>query len=67
MTEPPQQVGLLRKANLAEVLNVSPRTIDNWIAEKIIPVIAVTPRLYLFDLEEVKAALKRQFEIPATD
>lgn len=65
MTREPQKQGLIRKSELVKALNVSPRTIEYWLADRIIPVIAVSQRLQLFDLEEVKLALKRQFEIPS--
>jgi len=65
MTEPNVEQGLLRKADLAKSIGVSPRTIDTWVARRLIPVIVVTPRLYLFDLEAVKKALKNRFEVSA--
>ncbi len=56
----------VRKAELAKMLGVSPRTIDNWLAKRMIPVIATSLRLHLFDVEAVKGALREQFEIPAS-
>lgn len=53
----------VRKAELAKILSVSPRTIDTWIAARIIPVIAPSRKLRLFDVEAVKAALKERFEV----
>lgn len=65
MTETTHERVYLKKAELAKTLGVSPRTIDNWIARRTIPVLAVSPRLYRFDLAAVKKALTEQFEIPA--
>jgi excisionase family DNA binding protein len=49
----------LSKQQLALVVGVSPRTIDNWIAQKRIPFIKLSARLIRFNLERVKAALAR--------
>ena len=65
MTTTIQEPVYLRKADLAKALAVSPRTIDAWVALRKIPVIDMSPRLYRFDLEAVKSALKEQFEVPA--
>ena len=46
---------------------MSPRTLDNWVARRIIPYVAVSPRMHLFDLEEVKAALRDRFEVSAAE
>jgi excisionase family DNA binding protein len=56
-----QSVGrhLLSKQELALALGVSPRTIDNWMAQRRIPFIRLSARLIRFDLERVKAALAR--------
>lgn len=40
---------------------------DNWVARRTIPCIAVSPRMHLFDLEEVKAALREKYGVSATD
>jgi len=48
----------LRKTGLAQCLNVSVRTIDNWKAQGIIPYVKIG-RVVLFNLREVEAALKR--------
>ena len=50
---------LLTKQELAIALGVSPRTIDNWMAQRRIPFIRISPRLIRFDLNRVKAALAR--------
>jgi excisionase family DNA binding protein len=49
----------LSKQQLALVVGVSPRTIDNWMAQKRIPFIRLSARLIKFNLERVKAALAR--------
>ena len=40
----------VRKAELAQLLSVSPRSIDNWIAKRMIPVVATSQRLHLGEL-----------------
>jgi excisionase family DNA binding protein len=50
---------LLSKRELAPVLGVSVRTIDNWIAQRRIPYVRLSARLIRFDLERVKGALAR--------
>jgi predicted site-specific integrase-resolvase len=54
---------LIRKEELARRLSVSARTIDNWLCKRLIPVIATSQRMHLFDLEEVRAALEKRFKI----
>jgi excisionase family DNA binding protein len=49
----------LSKQELALLVGVSPRTIDNWMAQKRIPFIRLSARLIKFNLERVKAALAR--------
>ena len=56
---------LVRKRQLATMMSVSPRTIDNWVAKRMIPFIEPNPRLHLFDPVAVKAALLAQFAVPA--
>lgn len=53
----------VKKKVLAALLGVSVRTIDTWVARRTIPYIATSPRLHLFDLEAVKAALKAKFGV----
>jgi hypothetical protein len=55
---------LVRKRQLAALLSVSPRTIDSWVAKRMIPFIEPNPRLHLFDPAAVKAALLAQFSVP---
>ena len=55
----------LKKKPLAALIGVSDRTIDVWVAQRLIPYIAVSPRLHLFDGEAVKSALKAKFGVNA--
>ena len=64
MNQTPQP--LLKKKPLAAQLGVSVRTIDTWVARRTIPYIAASPRLHLFELEAVKAALKAKFGVETT-
>ena len=50
---------LLTKRELAAALNVSERTIDNWVAQKRIPYLRLSARLLRFSLPKVEAALAR--------
>ena len=50
---------LLSKRELAAVLSVSERTIENWLAEKRIPQLRLSARLTRFSLSKVEAALAR--------
>ena len=50
---------LLTKQESALALGVSPRTIDNWMAQRRIPFIRISARLIRFDLNRVKNALAR--------
>jgi excisionase family DNA binding protein len=50
---------LLSKRELAIVLGVSPRTIENWLAAKRIPQLRLSARLTRFSLPRVEAALAR--------
>lgn len=59
----PETQKLLKKKELASSLGVSPRTIDNWVAARIIPYIAPSPRLHLFDPIAVKKALTTKFGV----
>ena len=57
----------VRKRQLAALFSVSPRTIDGWVAKRMIPYIEPNPRLHLFDPLAVKSALEAKFAIPAAD
>jgi predicted DNA-binding transcriptional regulator AlpA len=50
---------LLRKRELALMLGISERTIENWLASKLIPRLRLSPRLTRFSLPRVLAALNR--------
>lgn len=63
----PTETLFVKKAELARALGVSTRTVDNWVARRTIPYIAVSPRMHLFDLEEVRAALRERFGVCASD
>lgn len=56
---------LLKKKSLAAQLGVSVRTIDNWVAKRVIPFIAASPRLHLFDANAVRQALASKFGVQA--
>ena len=56
---------LLKKKEIAALLGVSPRTIDNWVGDRVIPYIAPSPRLHLFDAEEVRQAIIGKFGVEA--
>ncbi len=61
-TQPPH---LLKKKQLATVLGISPRTVDDLVAKRAIPYLAISPRLHLFDPDAVKFALAKRFEVRA--
>ena len=48
---------LLSKKQLAGVLGVSTRTIENWLAQKRIPQLRLSARLTRFNLSRVESAL----------
>jgi len=49
-----------KKSDVAKMLNVSPRTIDNYLALGL-PVIKLSPRCCRFDLPEVRNWFKNQY------
>ena len=55
------QPTLIKKKELAKRLSVSTRTIDNWVAKRLIPYIQVTPRFYLYEFEAVLDAIKKHY------
>jgi hypothetical protein len=63
----PEETGLapklIKKNELAKALSVSPRTIDDWSRKRIIPHLTISPRLFLYDLKEVVAALNKRFKV----
>jgi excisionase family DNA binding protein len=50
---------LLSKRELAATLNVSERTVENWLAQRRIPRLRLSNRLTRFNLSRVEAALAR--------
>ena len=56
------EVGLVDKRVVARAASASLRSVDNWIAERKIPVIRITKRCVRFHLPSVLAAL-RKFEV----
>ena len=56
---------LIKKKELAKRLSVSPHTIDAWVQRREIPCIKVTPRLYLYEVEAVMAAIRKKYKIDA--
>lgn len=58
---------LIKRQELARRLSVSVATIDHWMAKRMIPYIQIRPRFYLFDFEEVVAALKKAYQIEARE
>jgi predicted DNA-binding transcriptional regulator AlpA len=58
---------LLKKKPLAALLGVSSRTIDKWVAQRIIPYLATSPRMHLFDVDAVRAALHARFGVEARE
>lgn len=67
MMNPPVETLFVKKAEVAKAFGVSARTVDNWVARRMIPYIAVSPRMHLFDLEEVRTALRERFGVCASD
>lgn len=63
----PEEPGLIKKNQLATRLSVSPRTIDNWVANRIIPYIQISPGFNRFDYDEVIAALRKKYGINPLD
>lgn len=59
----PAEPTLIKRKELATRLSVSPRTVDNWVAKRIIPYIQVNPRFYLYDFDAVLAAVRKHYEI----
>lgn len=63
-TQDNEATRLIRKAGLAKRLQVSVRTVDNWMQAGVIPFIKIK-RVALFDIERVMESLMR-FEHKAT-
>ncbi len=54
---------LVKKRELAAMIGVSARTVDNWVAQRLVPHLAITSRLHLFDPAAVKKALSARFGV----
>ena len=59
------ELALVKKSELAKVFSVSPRTVDNWVAQRLIPYLAPSARMHLFGVGAVKKALAAKFEVAA--
>jgi excisionase family DNA binding protein len=55
----PAQPQLLTKPQLARLLGVTSRTIDNWMRYRKIPAIRITKRCHRFIAADVMTALRR--------
>jgi excisionase family DNA binding protein len=64
-SQSPDSPVLIKKKELAKRLSVSPHTIDAWVKRREIPFIQVTPRLYLYELDAVMAAIRKKYRIDA--
>ena len=65
MKEEPTEALFVKKADLARALGVSTRTVDSWLARRMIPYVAVSARMHLFNVREVEAALRDRFGVSA--
>ena len=59
------QTRLIKKKEMAHLLAISPRTVDDLVAKRVIPYLALSPRLHLFDPGAVRQALASRFEVRA--
>jgi hypothetical protein len=55
---------LVKKRELARLLSMSPRFLDDLIARRAIPFLEISPRLHLFDVEVVMDALQARYGVP---
>ena len=55
---------LVKKRELARLLSMSPRYLDDLIARRAIPFLEISPRLHLFDVDGVKDALQARYGVP---
>ena len=53
----------LKKKELARRLSVSPRTIEEWAQKRIIPHLAMSSRLNLYNYDEVLAVLEKRYKV----
>ena len=56
---------MLSKAGIARAFDVSERTVGNWQHNGVIPFLRISSRFTLFDVEAVRAALNKHYEIRA--
>jgi hypothetical protein len=54
----------VKKRELARLLSMSPRFLDDLIARRAIPFLEISPRLHLFDVDVVKDALQARYGVP---
>jgi hypothetical protein len=62
MVQPADSLALVTKDVVARAASVSPRTIENWMGQRRIPYIRLSPRCVRFHIAGVLAAL-RKFEV----
>lgn len=55
---------LVKKRELARLLSMSPRFLDDLIARRAIPFLNLSPRLHLFDPAAVRTALHDLYAVP---
>lgn len=53
----------VKKVELARRLSVSPRTIEEWTQKRIIPYLAMSSRLNLYNFDEVLEVLKGRYKV----
>ena len=53
------ELGLVNKRVVARAASVSVRSVDNFVARRLIPVVRITPRCVRFHLPSVLAALRK--------
>jgi hypothetical protein len=56
------ELELVKKRVVARTASASMRSVDNWVAKGMIPVVRISPRCIRFHLPSVMAALRR-FEV----
>ena len=64
MSTTPLEPQLVKKRELARLLSMSPRFLDDLVANRVIPFLEVSPRLHLFDVTAVKSALQARYGSP---
>jgi hypothetical protein len=50
---------LCKKSDIAARYKVANRTVDRWVAQKLIPVVRISRRCLRFDVAQCDAALRR--------